>query len=621
METERHRSLEFRPQKSAQTVSIGGGRVRSKSPIGFLEKLYSLRYRRRNSASNGTVETPCSYPDEKRVDLQKEFQKCKDNQNTRLDLSSSDITSIPPSIRELVQLTELFLYKNKLTTLPAEIGNLVSLRKLGLSENYLTALPDSLAALVDLQALDLRHNRLNEIPPVIYHITSLETLWLRYNRITNVDEQICLLRKLKMLDLRENKIQALPYSVGSLQCLLVLLCSYNHLRNVPCEIGQCAELSQLDFQHNELSEIPESVGYLRNLTRLGLRYNKLTAIPASLSNCTKLEEFNIEGNNLSYLPEGMLSRLSNVSTINLSRNDFAAFPQGGPAQFTASVVRCRVWLYSLKQFGNQMFVVQTGSQLGAQSNWQNSFWNFFTRQTFDHVEFEGERIDCIAVGLLVIFHLTLGYLMFYNFLDIGTWKSLVELNLSTNQLRLLPDDIDKLQNLEILIMSNNYIKRLPSSIGNLKKLRELDLEENELESLPNEIGFLLNLTKLLVQSNKLTSLPRTIGNLVSLKDLRAGENNLTYLPEEIGKKNCFRRSFINIGNHSCAGTLENLKSLYINDNPSLHTLPYELALCGSLEIMSIENCPLSQIPAEITAGGPSLVIQFLKMQGPYRGNL
>ncbi|KRY30559.1 Leucine-rich repeat protein soc-2 [Trichinella spiralis] len=551
METERHRSLEFRPQKSAQTVSIGGGRVRSKSPIGFLEKLYSLRYRRRNSASNGTVETPCSYPDEKRV-----------------------ITSIPPSIRELVQLTELFLYKNKLTTLPTEIGNLVSLRKLGLSENYLTALPDSLAALVDLQALDLRHNRLNEIPPVIYHITSLETLWLRYNRITN---------KLKMLDLRENKIQALPYSIGSLQCLLVLLCSYNHLRNVPCEIGQCAELSQLDFQHNELSEIPESVGCLRNLTRLGLRYNKLTAIPASLSNCTKLEEFNIEGNNLSYLPEGMLSRLSNVSTINLSRNDFAAFPQGGPAQFTASVVRCRVWLYSLKQFVNLEH-----NQIG-----KIPFGIFSRAKHLTTLNLKENELTALP-------------------LDIGTWKSLVELNLSTNQLRLLPDDIDKLQNLEILIMSNNYIKRLPPSIGNLKKLRELDLEENELESLPNEIGFLLNLTKLLVQSNKLTSLPRTIG---------AGENNLTYLPEEIGKKNCFRRSFINIGNHSCAGTLENLKSLYINDNPSLHTLPYELALCGSLEIMSIENCPLSQIPAEITAGGPSLVIQFLKMQGPYRGNL
>lgn len=57
--------------------------------------------------------------------------------------------------------------------------------------------------------------------------------------------------------------------------------------------------------------------------------------------------------------------------------------------------------------------------------------------------------------------------------------------------------------------------------------------------------------------------------------------------------------------------MDSLKSLYINDNPSLHNLPFELALCASLEIMSIENCPLSQIPPEITTGGPSLVIQVI----------
>lgn len=57
------------------------------------------------------------------------------------------------------------------------------------------------------------------------------------------------------------------------------------------------------------------------------------------------------------------------------------------------------------------------------------------------------------------------------------------------------------------------------------------------------------------------------------------------------------------------GTLENLESLYINDNQNLHSLPFELALCSNLQIMSIENCPLSQIPPEIVSGGPSLVIQ------------
>ena len=115
---------------------------------------------------------------------------------------------------------------------------------------------------------------------------------------------------------------------------------------------------------------------------------------------------------------------------------------------------------------------------------------------------------------------------------------MVELNLGTNQLTKIPDNIDRLQNLEVLTLSNNllrvstpppsfalpidatdvcvyvlllWLQRLPGSIGNLSKLRILDLEENKLEQLPNEIGNLRNLTRLVVQSNQLTSLPRALG--------------------------------------------------------------------------------------------------------------
>jgi len=55
--------------------------------------------------------------------------------------------------------------------------------------------------------------------------------------------------------------------------------------------------------------------------------------------------------------------------------------------------------------------------------------------------------------------------------------------------------------------------------------------------------------------------------------------------------------------------MESLEQLYLNDNENLQSLPYELVLCGSLQIMSIENCPLSTLPSQIVAGGPSLVIQ------------
>ncbi len=80
--------------------------------------------------------------------------------------------------------------------------------------------------------------------------------------------------------------------------------------------------------------------------------------------------------------------------------------------------------------------------------------------------------------------------------------------------------------------------------------------------------------------------------MVNLKHLSAGENNLLEIPAEIG-------------------TLENLEELYLNDNPSLQSLPYELALCKRLALMSVEGCPLSRLPPHVVDGGPSAIIQVL----------
>ncbi len=63
------------------------------------------------------------------------------------------------------------------------------------------------------------------------------------------------------------------------------------------------------------------------------RYNRLMSVPKSLSNCINLTEFNVENNSLSQLAEGLLSSLSNLTTLTLSRNQFTSYPVGGPSQF------------------------------------------------------------------------------------------------------------------------------------------------------------------------------------------------------------------------------------------------------------------------------------------------
>ena len=123
--------------------------------------------------------------------------------------------------------------------------------------------------------------------------------------------------------------------------------------------------------------------------------------------------------------------------------------------------------------------------------------------------------------------------------DIGTWRSIVELNFGTNQIQKLPDDIALLENLEVrhhflrnseswmllpwcqfhsqvLIISSNMLRKLPPNIGQLQKLRVLDLAENRIDNIPNEIGRLRMLQKLILQTNNLTQLPRAIGYVIRL---------------------------------------------------------------------------------------------------------
>lgn len=89
------------------------------------------------------------------LDVAREFQRCIDNNEDRLDLSKQNITMIPPSVKDCTTLGELYLYSNKISFLPPEIGFLHNLKTLALNENSLTSLPSTLA---NLKHLKVKHS-------------------------------------------------------------------------------------------------------------------------------------------------------------------------------------------------------------------------------------------------------------------------------------------------------------------------------------------------------------------------------------------------------------------------------------------------------------------------------
>ena len=128
------------------------------------------------------------------------------------------------------------------------------------------------------------------------------------------------------------------------------------------------------------------------------------------------------------------------------------------------------------------------------------------------------------------------------------------LNLSSNELKTLPESISTFATLEDLRLSNNsladsrlflslgkiatlnslwldqnQLERIPQSIKNMGQLRYLFLDENNLSDLPQQMQFMDELRVLHVGHNRFTSIPKVVEVMPKLTVLFIAENQITYI--------------------------------------------------------------------------------------------
>lgn len=131
--------------------------------------------------------------------------------------------------------------------------------------------------------------------------------------------------------------------------------------------------------------------------------------------------------------------------------------------------------------------------------------------------------------------------------------SLEILDLSGNQLTILPDDLPRLHKLRVIFCSDNPFTELPEVLGQCTQLsmvgfkanriahvspkalppllRWLILTDNALTALPAEIGQCTHMQKLMLAGNQLRNLPPELAHCKRLELLRISANQLTELPE------------------------------------------------------------------------------------------
>ncbi|MFZ2253125.1 MAG: leucine-rich repeat domain-containing protein [Minisyncoccia bacterium] len=115
-------------------------------------------------------------------------QRIEANNPFALDLSGQDLTTVPKSVFEKVDLESLNLSHNKLTgALPAEIRNLQNLTNLDLSANSFTGVPAEIGQLKNLEILNLSNNKLTGLPYELGNLSSLRILNLSGNNYAEAD--------------------------------------------------------------------------------------------------------------------------------------------------------------------------------------------------------------------------------------------------------------------------------------------------------------------------------------------------------------------------------------------------------------------------------------------------
>jgi Leucine-rich repeat (LRR) protein len=134
--------------------------------------------------------------------------------------------------------------------------------------------------------------------------------------------------------------------------------------------------------------------------------------------------------------------------------------------------------------------------------------------------------------------------------------NLIKLDMSSNNLSIIPQEVTKIPFLEILLLKRNFLKELPSSLGEMQHLKHLDLTDNQLSSLPKfrndskvEVinlnknkfekfeGIITNsennLTFLYFVNNFFKEIPRDILKMKRLRHLALDFNKISEIPEWI----------------------------------------------------------------------------------------
>lgn len=165
--------------------------------------------------------------------------------------------------------------------------------------------------------------------------------------------------------------------------------------------------------------------------------------------------------------------------------------------------------------------------------------------------------------------------------EIFRYRKLRQLDIGGCPVKVLPDAIDRLTELEIVKISGKELADLTPGLFRLKNLRELQLSHMELDSLPTAIGQLSKLEVLSYGGRAIHTLPESVGRLTQLRELNLRMAGIDSLPAGIA-------------------LLPSLKEVELYGNDLKH-FPESLLRNAAVSIIHLGSNDISSIPADLSS--------------------
>lgn len=334
-----------------------------------------------------------------------------------------------------------------------------------------------------MKNLDLKMTGLKFIPPEVWEMSNLQKLNLSYNKITTLPAEIQDLKNLEVLNLSSNDLTVLPQELYELKKLQALGINYNRKLQVPSKVFNITSLLELDCSGCRLIEMPVSVD-LPNLRVFHANNCGLVRVSSSLFRSKYLLEIKLNDNFLSEIPiPDEISNNTRLLTLNLHRNQLKDFPPG-------------------------LLKIPSLKELDLSFNLITSIPSDLAKMTsLKHLDLKNNRLSALP--------------------NLST-SEITWLNLSRNSFTDLKEPLPP--KLEIFQVSSNQLKNIPESVLKLTYLKTLVMGSNQLIEVDARIIYLSRLQELLLDDNELTTLPLMPP---LLKYLNISNNHFKAIPESL----------------------------------------------------------------------------------------